>query len=187
MPEFSQQFMDQIDAEVLKHCPRLSDDPTFNNLNYLRNAFTDWFAGWDAATEVAALIAAERQATPTPSDEALGQIVWSAMLSGGTPPSGATTFEQVSRSARDACIAAGAAVRDALGAWPSVPEIPEGWELSSMLALWNPDCTINSYEVMIDRIEGRDSSKTWGRVKAYGPTPQAALAEAVRQAREVES
>jgi hypothetical protein len=68
---FDQHLADLIDAEVGKWHPKLERYPEADE-RYLRKTFTDWFAGWDAATEVAARIVAERAAVQSvPSDEAV--------------------------------------------------------------------------------------------------------------------
>lgn len=163
---FDQDLYDRVIAEM-PDLPKRHDDLLLGR-SY----------GFQDAANAAARIAADRAATrQSLTDEALGEIVWSAMLSGGPPPSGALTFGQVSPSARAACIAAGVAVREALTAAPgNALEVPEGW------VLWQ---IVHKYEggyaaVICSGVMGEPG---FTQVSGHGETWQAALAKAIAKAK----
>ena len=150
MPDFD---TDLYEA-VMEDQPPYANEPADDDL---------WILAAASAGRNAARIAAERKATPAPSDEELVCEFWHVTDEGDI---------------RDLSVALEGirAVRDALGAWP---QVPEGWELDSITSIrLGPN---RVYKAELGRIDESDF------IVGEGPTPQAALAEAVRQAREVES
>lgn len=90
------------------------------------------------------------------SDEQLGDLVWRGLLNGKTPPIGTETFDQVSASARVACITAGRSVRDAL--------------LRSMIERAKAEGVVYAWSGYADSPEEREDIDEWIQRESEGPS-----------------
>ena len=165
---------------VMEDQPPYANEPADDDL---------WILAAASAARNAALIAAERRATPTPSDDVRQKLAWYLSAQYYIDPK---MYEHPNEELRQRVWNETDDILDiiqeslkgggfsAFGAWPQVPDEVRSWTTvrggehgPGFTVYTNLDTTTDCHEFT-----------TWGY---HSSDPQAALAEAVRQAREVES